>query len=110
GTYRLLTAPDGMFGDRDEVTWKEVGQVPLCLLTPDMQNRRIIYRALRSVDAEATPTLTSNSLLVLFTHVKPGRWASVMPAKLAETLRLSDTVRSISIIDPEVNYSIGMVI
>ena len=35
-----------MFGDRDEVTWKEVGQVPLCLLTPDMQNRRIIDRAL----------------------------------------------------------------
>ena len=75
-----------MFGDRKQVTWKEVGQVPLCLLTPDMQNRRIIDRALRSVGAEATPTLTSNSLLVLYTHVKTGRWASVMPAKLAETL------------------------
>ena len=87
-SYRLLTAPDGMFGDRDTVTWKEVGQVPLCLLTPDMQNRRIIDRALRSVGAEATPTLTSNSLLVLYTHVKTGRWASVMPAKLAETLGL----------------------
>ena len=24
-SYRLLTAPDGMFGDRDQVTWKEVG-------------------------------------------------------------------------------------
>ena len=45
-SYRLLTAPDGMFGDREQVTWKEVGQVPLCLLTPDMQNRRIIDRAL----------------------------------------------------------------
>ena len=33
-----------------------------------------------------------------------------MPAKLAETLGLSDTVRSIPIIDPDVNYSIGMVI
>ena len=54
--------------------------------------------------------MTSNSLLVLFTHVKTGRWASVMPAKLAETLGLSDTVRSIPIIDPDVNYSIGMVI
>jgi DNA-binding transcriptional LysR family regulator len=54
--------------------------------------------------------LTSNSLLVLFTHVKTGRWASVMPAKLAETLGLSDTVRSIPITDPDVNYSIGMVI
>jgi len=110
-SYRLLTAPDGMFGDRETVTWKEVGQVPLCLLTPDMQNRRIIDRALRSVGAEATPTLTSNSLLVLFTHVKTGRWASVMPAKLAETLGLSsDKVRSIPIVEPEVNYSIGLVI
>ena len=33
-----------------------------------------------------------------------------MPAKLAETLGLSDTVRSIPIVDPEVNYSIGLVI
>jgi len=109
-SYRLLTAPDAMFGDRDEVTWKEVGQVPLCLLTPDMQNRRIIDRALRSVGAEATPTLTSNSLLVLYTHVKTGRWASVMPAKLAETLGLADAVRSIPIVDPVVDYSIGLVI
>jgi DNA-binding transcriptional LysR family regulator len=109
-SYRLLTSPDGMFGDREQVTWKEVGQVPLCLLTSDMQNRRIIDRALKSVGAEATPTLTSNSIIVLYTHVKTGRWASVMPAKLAETLGLSDTVRSIPIIDPVVNYSIGMVV
>jgi DNA-binding transcriptional LysR family regulator len=109
-SYRLLTSPDGMFGDRDTVTWKEVGQVPLCLLTPDMQNRRIIDRALRSVGAEATPTLTSNSIIVLYTHVKTGRWASVMPAKLAETLGLSDAVRTIPIVDPEVTYSVGMVV
>ena len=109
-TYRLLTSPDAMFGDRKQVTWKEVGQVPLCLLTPDMQNRRIIDRALRSVGAEATPSLTSNSLLVLYTHVKTGRWASVMPAKLAETLGLSDSIRSIPIVDPVVDYSVGLVI
>ena len=33
-----------------------------------------------------------------------------MPAKLTETLGLSDRVRSIPIIDPIVDYSIGMVI
>jgi DNA-binding transcriptional LysR family regulator len=109
-SYRLLTSPDAMFGDRKQVTWKEVGQVPLCLLTPDMQNRRIIDRALRSVGAEATPSLTSNSLLVLYTHVKTGRWASVMPAKLADTLGLSDSIRSIPIVDPVVDYSVGLVI
>jgi DNA-binding transcriptional LysR family regulator len=109
-SYHLLTSPDGMFGDREQVTWKEVGQVPLCLLTPDMQNRRIIDRALRSVGVEATPTLTSNSMIVLYTHVKTGRWASVMPAKLAETLGFSDTVRTIPIVDPTVTYNIGLVI
>ena len=92
--YVLLTSPDSMFGDREQVTWKEVGQVPLCLLTPDMQNRRIIDRALKSVGAEATPTLTSNSIIVLYTHVRTGRWASVMPARLAQTLGLSDAVRT----------------
>jgi DNA-binding transcriptional LysR family regulator len=75
-----------------------------------MQNRRIIDRALKSAGVEVTPTLTSNSLLVLYTHVKTGRWASVMPAKLAETLGLADRVRSIPIIDPVVDYSIGMVV
>ena len=109
-SYRLLIAAGRLLGERSSVTWSDVASVPLCLLTPDMQNRRIIDRALRSVGAEATPTLTSNSLLVLYTHVKTGRWASVMPAKLAETLGLADAVRSIPIVDPDVNYSIGMVI
>ncbi|MBB5046058.1 DNA-binding transcriptional LysR family regulator [Rhodopseudomonas rhenobacensis] len=109
-TYRLLTSPDGLFGDRDQVTWREVGQVPLCLLTPDMQNRRIIDRALKAVGTEAQPTLTSNSIIVLYTHVKTGRWASVMPAKLAETLGFSEAVRSIPIVDPLVSYSIGLVV
>ena len=36
--YRLLTAADAPLGNRDKVTWAEVAQVPLCLLTPDMQN------------------------------------------------------------------------
>ena len=40
--YRLLASSDSPLGDRDEVTWAEVGKLPLCLLTPDMQNRRII--------------------------------------------------------------------
>ena len=108
--YRLLTSASGALGDRDAVTWSEVGKVPLCLLTPDMQNRRIIDRALRSAGAEATPTLTSNSIIVLYTHVKTGRWASVMPAKLAETLGFSDAVRAIPIIDPLVSYNVGLLI
>jgi DNA-binding transcriptional LysR family regulator len=108
--YRLLTSADGEFGRREQVTWAEVGRVPLCLLTPDMQNRRIIDRLLRSAGAEPSPTLESNSMIVLYAHVRTGRWASVMPAKLAETLGLTDTVRSIPIVEPDAMHTVGLVV
>jgi DNA-binding transcriptional LysR family regulator len=42
--YRLLTTEGNPLGDRERVTWAEVGRIELCLLTPDMQNRRIVER------------------------------------------------------------------
>jgi DNA-binding transcriptional LysR family regulator len=82
--YRLITSSDAPLGDRDSVTWAEVARVPLCLLTPNMQNRRIIDDLLRHAGGAALPTLESNSMIVLFAHVRTGQWASVMPSKLAE--------------------------
>ena len=107
--YRLMTSADAPLGDRDTVTWSEVAQVPLCLLTPDMQNRRIIDRLLKSAGGESRPTLESDSMILLFSHVRTGRWASVMPAKLAETLGLTDTIRAIPITNPEAVQTIGLV-
>src|SRR5436853_6517400 len=57
--YRLITSSDAPLGDRDSVTWAEVAQVPLCLLTPNMQNRRIIDALLRSAGGSPQPTLES---------------------------------------------------
>ncbi|MPZ57206.1 MAG: LysR family transcriptional regulator [Rhizobiales bacterium] len=108
--YRLLTAADAPLGNRGRVTWKEIAQVPLCLLTPDMQNRRIIDRLLQSAGGDARPTLESDSMILLFSHVRTGRWASVMPAKLAETLGLTDTIRAIPIVEPEAVQTIGLVV
>jgi len=108
--YRLLTSPTGVLGNRASVTWAEVGQVPLCLLTPDMQNRRIIDGLLRSAGREPSPTLESNSMIVLFAHVRTGKWASIMPAKLAETLGLTENVRSIPIVDPSATHTVGLVV
>src|SRR6187401_3332167 len=108
--YRLLTSADAPLGDRDTVTWAEVAQVPLCLLTPDMQNRRIIDGLLKSAGGESRPTLESDSMILLFSHVRTGRWASVMPAKLAETLGLTDTLRAIPIVEPEAEQTIGLVV
>jgi DNA-binding transcriptional LysR family regulator len=108
--YRLLTASDAPLGDRDAVTWAEVARVPLCLLTPDMQNRRIIDRLLRNTGIEPHITLESDSMILLYAHVRTGRWASVMPARLAATLGLPDMLRAIPIVEPESTHSIGLVL
>lgn len=108
--YCLLTSADAPLGNRDSVTWAEVAQVPLCLLTPDMQNRRIIDRLLKGAGGESRPTLESDSMILLYSHVRTGRWASVMPAKIADTLGLTDTIRAIPISQPKAVQTIGLVV
>jgi DNA-binding transcriptional LysR family regulator len=108
--YCLLTSADAPLGNRDSVTWAEVAQVPLCLLTPDMQNRRIIDRLLKGAGGESRPTLESDSMILLYSHVRTGRWASVMPAKIADTLGLTDTIRAIPIAQPKAVQTIGLVV
>jgi DNA-binding transcriptional LysR family regulator len=109
--YRLMIAADSPLGNREQVSWAEVARIPLCLLTPDMQNRRIIDRLLREAgNLDQTPTLESNSMILLFAHVRTGRWASVMPAILAETLGFTGAVRAIPIVEPTAVHTVGLVI
>src|SRR5471032_381776 len=108
--YRLLTSEESPLGNRDRVTWAEDATIPLCLLTPDMQNRRIIDGLLQAAGGRPEPTLESNSMIVLFSHVRTGRWASVMPEKLASTLGLTERLRAIPIVEPEATHKIGLVV
>jgi DNA-binding transcriptional LysR family regulator len=108
-TYRLLTAADGEFGSRERVTWAEAGRLPLCLLTPDMQNRRIVDQLLRASGTDVAPTLVSNSMQVLLSHVRTGRWSSVMPTILVETLGVGERVRPIPIVEPDAQHTVGLV-
>jgi DNA-binding transcriptional LysR family regulator len=108
--YRLLTSPASPLGDRDRVSWAEVARIPLCLLTPDMQNRRIIDRLLAVSGPAPTPTLESNSMIALFAHVRTGKWASIVPEKLAQVLGLPKQIRSIPVDEPDAARTIGLVV
>ena len=107
--YQLITAAGNPLSERAEVTWKEVAELPLCLLTPDMQNRRIIDQHLAEVSATVRPTLESNSMILLYAHIRTGKWSSIMPLNLAETLGLSEPVRAIPIIEPDASHLVGLV-
>jgi DNA-binding transcriptional LysR family regulator len=105
--YRLLTFAGSPHSDQDQISWADLEHVPLCLLTPDMQNRRIIDRLLPK--PVSPPPIESNSMLALFAHVRTGRYACIVPEKLAELLELAEPVRSIPITDPRETHMIGLV-
>lgn len=107
--YQLITAAGNPLSDRDQVTWAEVAELPLCLLTPDMQNRRIIDHHLAEAGVTARPTLESNSMIVLFSHIRTGKWSSIMPLNLAETFGFTEPVRAIPIVEPDASHIVGLI-
>jgi DNA-binding transcriptional LysR family regulator len=107
--YQLIIATGSNLSERSRVTWAEVSQLPLCLLTPDMQNRRIIDQHLAEAGTVARPTLESNSMIVLFSHIRTGKWASIMPLNLAETFGFAEPIRAIPIVEPDASHLVGLV-
>ena len=104
--YRFLCAPGSALADRSRVTWAEVAGQPLCLLTADMQNRRIVNQHLAEVGARVAPTVESNSTIALVAHVFTGKWASVVPMKLAQ---MFTGLIAIPITEPEAEHLVGLI-
>lgn len=107
--YRFLCREDTELAGRSQVSWAEVARQPLCLLTGDMQNRRIVNLLLAEAGMRAQPTVESNSTIALVSHVRTGCWASVVPMRLAEMFE-EKRLRSIAIVAPEAEHVVGLIL
>lgn len=87
-TYCLIDRSD----KSGPVSWAEAAERPLCLLTTDMQNRRIVTRHLMAEGGEAEPRVESTSMLAILAHVTTGNWAAILPQALSDGLRLPQGV------------------
>jgi DNA-binding transcriptional LysR family regulator len=108
--YLLLTTLEGPFGRSDRISWSQLAELPLCLLTPDLQYRRIIDRVLRGAGIEALPTIETDSILALTTHVHTGNWTSVVSSLVVNAIDLSGSLRVVPIAEPDVTHLIGLVV
>jgi len=84
--YTLICAPDHPLAGRDGVGWGDLDGTRLCLLTPDMQNRRIINRAFMEAGVAPAAQMESNSTVVLVSHVASGGWVTILPEDIATFL------------------------
>jgi DNA-binding transcriptional LysR family regulator len=109
--YRLVTTRDGPAGRNTRVTWAEASSLSLCLLTPDMQNRRILDGLLYPVGVTRVPcAIESDSVIALLAHVRSGSWATIVSERVADTLVTTEPFRSIPIVEPEASFQVGLVV
>ena len=117
----LLTGVAGRFAGRDTVSWAEAATAPLCLLTPDMQNRKTIDAVFADVGAaspcvpgttlrgQVTAMLETNSIVSILAHVGSGHWSSIVPRSVLEQVGTPPGVVAIDLIDPAVDWATGLV-
>jgi DNA-binding transcriptional LysR family regulator len=107
--YMFLTPASGDLAGRAKVTWSEAATAPLCLLTPDMQNRRIIDGVFRSVGAKPVPAMETNSIFNLVSHVSAGLWSAIVPRQLLRFFGVPKGTRAIELVEPSARRTIGLV-
>ncbi len=108
-TYRLLVASGSPLSGHSSVTWKEAAAQQLCLLTSDMQNRRIINQHLSEAGASVVPTVESNSSIALVAHVATGRWASIVTQTIADMFGKGSGLMAVPISDGDARHLVGLI-
>jgi DNA-binding transcriptional LysR family regulator len=107
--YVLILRADAPLAAAPAVTWSDLGLLPLCLLTPDMQNRRIIGGHLAEAGVTVAPKVETNSTIVLIAHVLRGGYATILPRRAAEIFLTDPALRAIPITTPDATHAVGLI-
>ena len=107
--YLFLTPAEGPFARLKTISWRRAAEAQLCLLTPDMQNRRIIDGVFRSVGATPKPAVETNSIFNLVTHASSGQWSAIVPRQLLQFFGIPANTRAIELIEPTARSMIGYI-
>lgn len=107
--YALVVRDDHPLAARARLGWAELAGLPLCLLTPDMQNRRIVGGLLAQAGVAVAPRIESNSTIVLVSHVLAGTGATILPMGAAEPF-LAGPLRAIPLHDPDARHQVGLIV
>lgn len=118
--YVVVTGRAGPLAESTTVTWAQVARVPLCLLTTDMQNRRMLDARFEQDSVVVSPAIETDSLPVLAGHLRTGRWTSIVPQSWLPLFDLSLATGSLSatapltmilpMSGPELSCAVGLVV
>jgi DNA-binding transcriptional LysR family regulator len=107
--YVLITHESSGFSGLKSISWAKAATLPLCLLTPSMQNRRIIDAQFHAAGAQVNAVMETNSLVTLWSHLLFGQWSTVVPQTFLLLFERMRGLVSIPLVEPETFHTLGLV-
>ena len=107
--YILAMRADHPLAGKATVTWAEATAQTLCLLSDDMQNRRILDRFVTSLGLALRPAVISNSFLGVCAHLRQGGYASIVPHTFRHLFGGTDDLAMRDLVKPAHRQSVGLV-
>jgi DNA-binding transcriptional LysR family regulator len=92
----------------ERLGWTDLAELPLCLLTPNMQNRRLIDAAFREAGVSPRVMLETDSVFALYAHVRCAGLYGVVPHSLLSLFEMRQEVTAIPL-NPELSRQIGLI-
>jgi DNA-binding transcriptional LysR family regulator len=108
--YVFVTRREHSLAARRTITWTEAAGEKLCLLSEDMQNRRIITNLLASIGVAISPPIVSNSFLGIYSHLQHGEWSSIVPHTFSYMFGGARDLVAVDLVEPVHTQSIGLVL
>ncbi len=107
--YVLVTRETSGFAGSNSISWAKAATLPLCLLTPSMQNRRIIDMQFHAAGVQANAVIETNSLVTLWSHIRLGNWSTIVPQTFLLLLEKKHELIGIPMTEPEAFHTLGLV-
>ncbi|MGD9864115.1 MAG: LysR family transcriptional regulator [Pseudodonghicola sp.] len=107
--YALVCPRHHPLAQRDMLHWREMTGLRLCLLTPDMQNRRIINRNFMEAGVAPQVLVESNSTIALVTNVLHGPFVTILPEDIARFLAVGHDLSLVPIERSGMRPSVGLI-
>ena len=108
--YMLVASRSSGLADGRAYAWQDLAELPLCLLPPSMQNRRILDARLAALGLALRPRVTAESYVALLSLVRQGPFCSVIPDSHLDLLDGLDWVVRVPLGDRDDGSRIGLVV
>jgi DNA-binding transcriptional LysR family regulator len=108
--YVLLAARGHGLDEAKSIGWAAAAELPLCLLVPEMQNRRIVNAAFATAGANPIPVVETDSVAALVNHVRETGLVAIAPDRLVERLGIGGDLVVVRLDTPELVHTVGLVV